>query len=122
MTPKIMIVDDEENIRELLVAVLMGEGFETISVESGKNCLEALKTEKPNLILMDMMMPVMSGRETVEIIRENPKTKELKIAFLTVVNLSEKGNEQLKELNCVDYIQKPFDNGDLVKRVKKIVA
>lgn len=122
MKKKIMIVDDEVNILELVKVILEQEGFEVISVSSGKECLDKLKEVKPDLILMDMMMPSMSGREVTEKIRKNPKTKNLKIAFLTVARFSEVGRDMLKDLNVSDYITKPFDNADLVKRVKKLVG
>jgi len=118
---KIMIVDDEENLVELVKAILGQEGFEVIDADSGQECLEKLKEVKPDLILMDMMMPLMSGRETTEKIRANPKTKNLKIVFLTVARFSEVGKETLKKLNVSDYITKPFDNDELVRRVKKLV-
>jgi len=119
---KIMVVDDEQSLVELVRAVFGQEGFDVISAYSGQECLEKLKKEKPDLILMDMMMPGMSGRETTEKIRKNPKTKDLKIAFLTVARFSEVGKDTLKGLKVSDYITKPFDNKDLVKRVKKITA
>lgn len=114
-----MIVDDEENMVELVRAILEKEGFEIISAYSGKECLEKLKEVKPDLILMDIMMPGITGKETVKKIRENPKTKDIKVIFLTVVRLSEIGREELKELKAVDYITKPFENKDLVERVKR---
>jgi len=119
---KIMVVDDEENLLELVKAILENEGFEVITAPSGKDCLEKLKKVKPDLILMDMMMPLMTGKETTKKIRENSKTKEIKIAFLTVVRYSEAGKDVFKELNISDYITKPFDNDDLVARVKKLVG
>ena len=63
--PKIMAVDDEESILELIKAVLEAENYEVITASSGDECLEKLKTVKPDLILLDMMMPGMSGRERV---------------------------------------------------------
>ena len=77
---------------------------------------------KPDLLLLDMMMPGMSGREVCEKIRSNPDTKDLKVAFLTVAKFSESGSNVLKKLNVADYITKPFDNTDLLSRVKKIVG
>lgn len=119
---KIMIVDDEENILELVKAVMEREDFLAIPVSSGKECLEKLKEIKPDLILMDMMMPEMTGKDTTKRIRENTKTKSIKIIFLTVARLSEVGMEELKKLNVLDYITKPFDNDDLVKRVRKVIG
>jgi len=114
-----MIVDDEESMVELVKSILEKEGFDIIIAYSGKECLEKLKKVKPDLILMDLMMPGMTGKEATRKIRENPKTKDLKIVFLTVARLSEVGKKELEELKVLDYITKPFDIDDLVKRVKK---
>jgi len=122
MAKKIMIVDDEEHILELESAILQNEGYETITASSGKECLEKLKSAKPDLILLDMMMPEMSGRETCQRIRENPKTKDMKVAFVTVARFSEVGKDALKKMKVQDYITKPFDNEDLVARVKKMLG
>ncbi|MFH1249211.1 MAG: response regulator [archaeon] len=122
MAKKVMVVDDEQDIVTLLTAVLENEGFKTISASSGQECLDKLKTAKPDLILLDMMMPGMSGREVCERIRKDPKTKNLKIAFVTVARFSEIGKEKLKDMNVSDYITKPFDNDELIKRVKKILG
>lgn len=119
---KIMIVDDEESLIELVKALLEGENYEVITAMDGEECLEKLKTEKPDLILLDMMMPGMSGREVCERIRADPKIKNLKIAFITVAKFSEVGKDVLKRMNVLDYITKPFDNKDLIRRVKKLVG
>lgn len=119
---KIMIVDDEESLRELVTAIMEQEGYEIITAEDGDECLKKLKIVKPDLILLDMMMPGMSGREVCEKIRQDPKTKNLKVAFLTVAKFSETGKGVLKEMKVLDYITKPFENNDLIKRVKKMVG
>jgi len=119
MAKKILAVDDEDSIRELVNAVLTGAGFEVVTASDGEDCLEKLKTLKPDLILLDMMMPGMSGRETCERIRANPKTKSLKVAFLTVAKFSESGKDTLKKMKVSDYITKPFDNKDLIMRVRR---
>lgn len=119
---KIMIVDDEESLIELVKALLEGENYEVITAMDGEECLEKLKTEKPDLILLDMMMPGMSGREVCERVRADPKIKNLKIAFLTVAKFSEVGKDVLERMNVLDYITKPFDNKDLIRRVKKLVG
>jgi CheY-like chemotaxis protein len=118
----IMVVDDEESLLELMRAVLEAEGYEVVTVDNGEKCLEKLKTEKPDLILLDMMMPGMSGREVCEKIRADPNTKDLKVAFVTVAKFSEAGRGKLKDMNVLDYITKPFDNDDLLKRIKKMTA
>ena len=122
MGKKIMVVDDEESLIELVRAILENEGYEVISAMNGEEALEKLKTVKPDLILLDMMMPGMSGREVCERIRKNPKTKDLKVAFLTVAKFSETGKDVLKKMKVIDYITKPFDNDGLIRRIKKIVG
>lgn len=121
MAKKIMVVDDEESLIELVTAILEQEGYEVVSAMNGEECLEKLKNVKPNLILIDMMMPRMSGRELCEMIMKDPKTKDLKIAFLTVARFSGIGKRILKDMNVLDYIMKPFDNQDFIDRVKKMV-
>ncbi|MCX6817398.1 MAG: response regulator [Candidatus Aenigmarchaeota archaeon] len=119
---KILVVDDEESLRELVSAVLEHEGYDVATASDGEDCLNKLKTMSPDLILLDMMMPGMSGREVCDKIRKDPKTRGLKIAFLTVAKFSEAGKDILKEMKVLDYINKPFDNDDLVKRVKKMIG
>ena len=118
----IMVVDDEENIVELVKAIMENEGYDVITASDGKECLEKLKSAKPDLILLDMMMPGMSGREVCERIRADPKTKNLKVAFLTVAKFSEAGKDVLNKMKVADYINKPFDNDDLIARVKKALS
>ncbi len=113
----IMVVDDEPDIRETVKAVLEKNGFAVVTAVSGDDALEKLKTEKPDLVLMDIMMP---GTPVKEII---PKIKRFKVAYLSVVRLSEAEREALTESeNVVDFIQKPFDIAELLGRVKKLVG
>jgi CheY-like chemotaxis protein len=124
MVKKILVVDDEEILLETIKAVLKHAGFEVITASDGEECMDVLKKQKevPDLILMDMMMPGMSGRETTELIRKDPELKDLKIIFLTVARFSEIGKKTLEELGVLDYITKPFENADLVSRLKKAVG
>ncbi len=123
MVKKIMIIDDEPDLREMINLLIKTEGFDTMTAPNGKEALKILKeTEaKPDLVLVDMFMPEMSGRELCEKIRDEENLKDLKLAFLTVAAFREQGKEMLKKLNISDYITKPFDNDDLLKRVHKIL-
>lgn len=122
MAKRIMVVDDEPEVCEAIKAVLEAEGFEVISTLSGPEYLKKLQEEKVDLALIDFFMPEMSGRELCERIRKDPKLKDLKAAFLTAAKFGDVGMEKLRELNALDYIQKPFDNVDLVKRVERMVG
>jgi len=117
MKKTILIVDDEEDIRETVKTIMEKEGYRVLVAVNGDDCLKQLKTEKPDLILMDIMMPGTPVREVVK------KIKGVKIAYLSVVRTSEAEKEELLgQKNVVDFIQKPFDVKDLAKRVKKLVG
>jgi CheY-like chemotaxis protein len=118
---KILLVDDEADILTSVKMLLESEGYEVKTVDNGKDALKLLEKEKFDLILLDIMMPEMSGNELAEKIRKNPKTKNQKLAFLSVVSLGEQGKAQLDKIKPVDYIQKPFKNADFRIRINKIL-
>lgn len=117
----IVIVDDENDILELVKDILETANYRVLTANNGKEALEILEQRVPDLVILDMMMPGMSGREIAEWIRKNPKTKDVKIIFLTVANFSETGKDMLKKLKVGDYITKPFENEDLLRRIKQVL-
>jgi CheY-like chemotaxis protein len=122
MKNHIMVVDEVPDIVETVKTVLEKEGYEIISASSADECLEKLKKVTPDLILLDIMMPGMTVKEMLKRIRENKKWRNIKIIYLTVVRMSGAEKADLpKEANIVDFIEKPFDITDLVRRVKKVI-
>jgi len=121
MTKIIMIVDDEADVRQLVRELLISEGYDVITASNGEEALSKLRKARVDLVLVDFFMPGMSGRELCEKIRADAKLKDLKLAFLTVAEYGKEGHYQLKKLRISDYIQKPFDNDELIKRIKKII-
>jgi len=122
MAKKVMVVDDEPDLCETVKLLLEGKGFEVVTALSGAEALKKLRKEPVDLVLIDFFMPEMTGRGLVDEIRKDPKLKKLKLAFLTVALFGEVGQEDLHKLGILDYIQKPFDNEDLVRRVKKMIG
>lgn len=113
MVKKIMVVDDEPDVRSTVKTVLEKNGFQVLEATTGDDCLKKLKTAKPNLILMDIMMPGTPANEVI------PKIKNVKVVYLSVVRTSDAEKEELmKQKNVVGFIQKPFDIDSLVKKVK----
>lgn len=108
MVKKVLIVDDEKDIADSIKLLLTKMGYDSSSVSNGKAALEILKREKFDLILLDILMPGMSGREVLATIRRDPKLKNQKVAFLTVVQLSPNGESFIKKLKPVAYFQKPI--------------
>jgi len=117
MTKKILVVDDEPDVRNTVKTVLEKNGFEVISAISADDGFKKWQVEKPDLVLMDIMMP---GTPVKDVI---PKMKGTKVAYLSVVRTSEAEKEDLmRSKNIVDFIQKPFDINELVKKVKKLAG
>ena len=120
MSKKIMVVDDEPDTVDLIRLVLETEGFEVIVAYSGRDCLSRLDKEKPDAILLDIMMPEMDGWEVFKKIKESHD--DLPVAMLTIRNQDIDKMLGLHVLKAEDYITKPFGRKDLIERVKKLVG
>lgn len=112
---QVLIVDDEKEIRDMLVKCLQREGIKGISCENGKQALECLKKEEIDLVLLDIMMADLDGFEVLRQIRE--KNKEIPVIFLSA--RQEEYDKVLGlGLGADDYVTKPFSPGELMARVK----
>jgi CheY-like chemotaxis protein len=118
---KILVIDDEEDIRFLLKTILDEAGYEVETAVDAKDALAKMKKTKFDLAVIDFFMPEMSGRELLAKMKSDASTKDVKSVFLTAANFSGAGIEELKKMGCLDYIQKPIDNDDFVKRIKKAI-
>jgi len=114
-----MSVDNEPITVKLVKEILEKEGYKVITALSGTECLEKLEKEKVDLILLDIMMPDMSGWDVYERIRK--KDKKVKVAFLSILEVSPSRRKEMEEKGISDYITKPFSPKDLARRVKSIL-
>lgn len=114
---KVLIVDDDNNIAELISLYLTKECFETMIVNDGESVMGAIKTFDPNLILLDLMLPGMDGYQVCREVRAR--------YTMPIIMLSAKGEVFDKvlglELGADDYMEKPFDTKELVARVKAVL-
>jgi len=118
---KLLIVEDNRDMRELLGLILGRLGYIPVLASHGKEGLEKAIAEKPNLILMDMMMPVMDGWEAARALRSNPETKEIPILAITALIRPHDLNTCL-DAGCNGYIVKPFSFVDLQSRIRRLLA
>jgi DNA-binding response OmpR family regulator len=118
---RILAVDDEPHILKLVAFSLKAGGFEVIEASDGLSAIEIAQAEQPDLILMDVMMPVLDGFEACRRLKQNPATQDIPVVMLTAkTQLS----EQQAGLDCgaKDYICKPFTPKDLVAQVQAFLG
>lgn len=117
---KILLVDDEEDILELLAYNLKREGFKTSGAKTGEEALKKIETDTPDLIILDLMLPGIDGLEITRMLKSNYKTVKIPI-----IMLSAKGEESDivagLELGADDYVTKPFSPRILIARVKAMI-
>jgi len=117
---KIAIIEDEEDIRELLADYLQKAGFEVSKFEDGSSFLKFLEKEKPDLIILDLMLPDMDGKEICRYLRSDSYLSSILIMMLTA-----KGSEEEKvqglDLGADDYVTKPFSLKEVLARVKALL-
>jgi len=116
----ILVVDDQLQNIELLEAYLVPQGYEIVKAASGEEALEKLSGNQIDLILLDVMMPKMSGLEVLEKLRADEKTRLIPVVMVTVLKETEDKVKAL-EAGCDDFISKPFDKVELLARVKSIL-
>ena len=116
MSSTVLIVDDEYSGRETLQSVLEGEGYELIMAENGLQAIEKAKAYQPDVILLDVMMPGMTGFEVCERIRSDPQVAEIPIIILTALDDRDSLLTGLKS-GADDFISKPFDRFELRARL-----
>ena len=119
--PRILIAEDEQDILELIIFTLQFGGHEVIPTSNGEGALEMTCKEHPDLVLLDVRMPRMSGYQVCTKIKSDPETQHIPVVFL-----SAKGQEaEIKtgyEKGAVDYILKPFAPDHLLDRLEEILT
>lgn len=117
---KILVVDDEPGVVEIVRVNLEWEGYEICEAFNGQEGWNRVRSEKPDLVILDVMMPEMSGLELLERIKAEPGVCDIPVVMLTV-RARDVDVAQALEKGAVEYLIKPFDPLDLVQVVKKIL-
>jgi DNA-binding response OmpR family regulator len=120
LNPTILVVDDEPDIVKLVEISLKMSRFEVTSALSGPLAIESLKDHRPDLVLLDIMMPGMSGYDVCQWIMQNPGLKNLPVVFLTAKGQTGDAEKGL-QMGAIDYIVKPFDPYELGGRLMKVL-
>jgi DNA-binding response OmpR family regulator len=118
---KILIVDDEEDILNFLELVLREKGYEVVTAGSGHDALTRAQLEKPDLVLLDIMMPQMDGWEVLKLLRIDDETASIPVAMLSARTEARDRVQGLQE-GAIDYICKPFSLQELLGKIEAIFA
>lgn len=120
MPKKILIVDDEPSIVAPLQFLMERTGYQVMVATTGEDALEAIKESRPDLVLLDVMLPGLSGFDVCRMVRENGDLKDTRILLVTAlgrkINIA-KG----RALGADDYIVKPFANSELIAKVRRLL-
>jgi two-component system alkaline phosphatase synthesis response regulator PhoP len=117
---KILVVEDEPDIRKLVQYNLTQERFSVLEAEDGEQALKLLQREKPNLVILDLMLPGLSGMELCKLLRQRSETAKLPILMLTA-KAGEADRIVGLEMGADDYLAKPFSPREMVARVRAIL-
>src|ERR1035437_5496182 len=116
----ILVVDDEPLNVELLKGLLQSRSYHVLTAAGGAEALEIIRKEKVDMVLLDVMMPLMDGFEVTRKIRSDEKTKGLPVVLITALKETEDRIEGI-EAGCDDFISKPFDKNEVMARVKTLL-
>lgn len=119
--PLILVAEDERDIRELIVITLQIAGFKVVDVPNGEEAVKKAREVTPDLILMDVRMPKMTGYEACKSLKREEKTKNIPVVFLSAKGQEAEISAGL-ELGAEEYFLKPFAPEDLSRRVSKILT
>lgn len=115
---RVLIVDDIADILVLLVAVLQRAGFDVIEAADGTTVESWVRDCKPDVIVLDLMMPGMDGWDTLEQLKADPSSKDIPVIISSAMS-EEEDFEKARTMGAVDYVPKPWDADDLVARIRK---
>jgi DNA-binding response OmpR family regulator len=119
-SPKILAVDDEPEITDLMHYHLVRAGYAVTTAANGWEAIQSVKDDRPDIILLDLMLPDLDGFGVCEILRRDPLTATIPIIVVSAWSSPDSRNLGL-ELGALDYLTKPFSPSDLVARVNRLV-
>ncbi len=119
--PKILIVDDEKNLLLVLQTLLTNHGYSVFTASRGKDALIMAKSKRPDLIILDVMLPDMHGPKVAEELKEDISTKDIPILFLTALLTKKEEGKKKKFAGSHVVIAKPFDTDRLLNEIEKLL-
>jgi DNA-binding response OmpR family regulator len=117
---KVLIVDDEPNVRQL-VSKILSRDYTVIEARDGEEALNAVRSQKPGIVIMDMMMPKMDGLTACYAIRKDPATKSIPVVMLTAIDQELNKKLSTTVMGASKYMTKPFNAQELLETIKQLL-
>jgi CheY-like chemotaxis protein len=118
---RVLVVDDDEVIRQLIAVNLTLEGFEVVTAVDGRDCLEKVAEVDPDVITLDVMMPRLDGWVTATQLRKNPATASIKVVLITA-RAQEDDRDRGRQIGVDAYLTKPFDPAEMIRVVRELAG
>ncbi|MDD4201894.1 MAG: response regulator [Candidatus Omnitrophica bacterium] len=122
MKNKILVVDDELDLRKLVAARLSKAGYDVIEASNGQEGLDLMKKENPDMVLLDLLMPVMDGYAVCRTAKKDETIKNIPIILFAAKLASKTIDKEVKELGAIDFIGKPFEAKELLEKIEKVLS
>ncbi len=116
---KVLVVDDELDFLSIMHFFLTLEGYSVETVCDGAQAIKSVKKDRPDLILLDVIMPIMDGYSALRQLRQNRKTKDIPVIMLSIIDQT---LDQRESLNITDYLVKPFSSDILIRKIRQTLA
>lgn len=121
MAKKVLLIDDERDLLDMLEFRLKAKGYEMVTALNGQEGLEKAMAEKPDVILLDVMMPGMDGFEVCRRLKEAQGTKGISVIFFTAIQIPYL-SEKCAKLGAADCIVKPFESEEIIEKIEKAIG
>ena len=119
MSKRILVVEDQEDNRQIVRDLLTANDYEMTEAENGEEALAAVVKDRPDLILMDIQLPVMDGYEATRRIKADPSLRSIPIIAVTSYALLSGDEEKARAAGCIDFVPKPFSPRHLLAKIRR---
>jgi DNA-binding response OmpR family regulator len=120
MATRVLITEDEPNIAESLTFILNREGYDVSTVFDGEAALQRLRSDPPDIMILDVMLPKLNGFEVLKLVKADPALKALPVMILTAKGQTH-DRRMAEEIGASAFITKPFSNRDIIEQVGRLV-